>query len=315
MNITLQKIDIGETKPVTGLTLFHRSNEVHLLLARGTELSETSPLPHSGGPMRLVPAGELGDSGDWDAKPVTGQGAGFVTVYLRAESAVTWAMVRRPDGSNDRRLHLEPFAVYDHPHFVKGQLSDQWTATAVKYADGDSIPVVFSDLGPGAGLPTSTPVGNYRSIRDARLLQSGNAYWLFLLIRVPNAIKNPKLRELATGAQMPAILHMVRLNASFEPAGAVTQVFGSLPIYEFDVDAAPNGHIVVFGTTPSGAVFGNGIPQNGKPLPADAWEETRFERPLVSPSVMVHGRRVHLAALANLGKSDASVLYGTIPPQ
>lgn len=113
---------------------------------------------------------------------------------------------------------------------------------------------------------------------------------------------------------MPAILHMVHLNAGFEPTGKVAEVFGSLPIYEFDVDAAPNGHIVVFGTTPGGAVFGTGIPQEGKPLPRDGWAETRFQQPLVSPSILVQGRRVHLAAIANLAKNDASVLYGTVPP-
>ena len=312
MNITLQKIDAGETKPVTGLTLFHRANEVHLLLSRKAELSETSALPHTG-PMQLAPAGELGDGRAWDAKPAAGPG--FLTLYLRAESAVTWAMLKRPDGSQDRRLHLEPFAVYDHPHFVKGQPAGQWTATAVKYADGASIPVVFSNLGADADLPMSKSIGNYRAIRDARLLQNGNTYWLFLLMRVPGAIKSPTLRELPSGAQMPAVLHMVHLNAKFEPSGQVSEVFGSLPIYEFDVDAAPNGHVVIFGTTPTGAVFATGIPQEGKLLPRDTWEETRFEQPLVSPSVLVHGRKVHLAAIANLGKDDASVLYGTIPPQ
>ena len=73
MNITLQKIDAGETKPVTGLTLFHRANEVHLLLSRKAELSETSALPHTG-PMQLAPAGELGDGRAWDAKPAAGPG-------------------------------------------------------------------------------------------------------------------------------------------------------------------------------------------------------------------------------------------------
>jgi hypothetical protein len=316
MNITLKKVDIGETKPVTGLILFHRANEVHLLLSRGTGLSESSQLARGGGPVRLVPAGDLGGNGggSWDAKPAAGQGAAFVTCYLRPESAVTWAMLRRPDGSEDRRLHLEPFAVYDHPRFVKGQRPDQWTATAVKYVDGDSIPVVFSNLADGAALPVSKPIGNYHSIRDARLLQDGTAYWLFLLMRVPNAFPDPKLRELPRGAQMPAILHMVHVNAGFEPTGKITEVFGSLPIYEFEVDVAPNGHIVVFGTTPGGAVFASGIPQEGKPLPRDGWEETKFQQPLVSPSILVQGRRVHLAAIANLAKNDASVLYGTVPP-
>lgn len=317
MNITLQKIDAGEAKSVTGLILFQRSNEAHLLLARGTLLSETAPLSRTGGPMRLVPAGDLGGNGRsaWDARPAPGQNAAFVTLYLQAESAVTWAMLRRPDGSEDSRLHLEPFAVYDHPRFVKGQRPDQWIASAVKYDGGASIPTVFSRGLAVAGFPSSKPIGKYDSIRDARLLQDGAAYWLFLLMRVPNAIDDPKLRELPTGAQMPAILHMVRLNADFRPEGKPTAVFGSLPIYEFDVDAAPNGHIVVFGTTPDGAVFGSGIPQEGKPLPRDAWEETRFEQPLVSPSVLVQGRQVHLAAIANMAKNDASVLYGTLPPQ
>jgi hypothetical protein len=81
------------------------------------------------------------------------------------------------------------------------------------------------------------------------------------------------------------------------------------------LSTAKSGQIVVFGTTPDGAVVAGGIPREGKPLPPGAWEETRLEQPLVSPSVLVQGSRVHLAAIANLAKNDASILYGTLTLQ
>jgi hypothetical protein len=317
MNTTLQKIDIAEAHSITGLILCHRGEEVHLLVSRGTELLECSPRSRVGGPPRLVPAGELGGNGRnaWDARLADDTRAAFAIVYVHPESAVAWVMFRRPNGGEDLRLHLEPFAVYDNPHFVRGQPPSRWMVSAVKYDDEASVPVVFSLGEGGHGLPTSRAVGNYPHIHDARLVQDGANYWLFLLIRVPGAVDNPKVRELPTGGQVPAILHMVRLNADFAPTSKLSEVFGTLPIYEFDVDAEPKGHVVVFGTTPNGVVFGSGIPQEGKPLPREAWRETRFEQPLVSPSVLVQGRQVHLAAIANLAEKDAAVLYGTLPAE
>jgi len=315
MNMALQRIDIADTGSITGLILFHRGEQVHLLLSRGTQLQECSPPSLLGEPPRLVPAGEIGGNGRsaWDARPIEDAPGAIATLYVRAESAVTWVLLRRPDGGQDLRLHREPFAVYDHPHFVKGQPASEWTASAVKYDEGASIPVVFSLGEGGRGLPASEAIGNYDGIRDARLVRDGANYWLFLLIRVPGAVDNPKVRELPSGGQMPAILHMVRLNADFVPTSKLSGVFDNLPVYEFDADAASDGRLVVFATTPNGMVFGRGFPEEGKPLPREAWQETRFEQPLVSPSVLVEGRRAHLAAIANFREKDASVLYGSAP--
>jgi hypothetical protein len=314
MDMPLQKLDVGETRSVTGVMLFARPGAVHLLVSRGTQLGESSSLLPAGGPGPLVRAGELGGNGrvPWDARPAPG-GTDFVTLYIQAESAVTWAMIRRPDGSAGSRLHLEPFAVYDHPRFVKGQPPGRLTVSAVKFDDEASIPMVFTSSDTFAGVFVPKAIGRYRGVRDARIVQQGSGYWLFLLLRVPGAIDNPTVRDLPIGAQAPAILHAVRLNADFSPLGEPTALFGMLPIYQFDADAAPDGRIVVFGTTPAGVVIARGALEPGQPWARDAWQETRIDQPLVSPSVLVQGDVVHLAAIADLEKDGASVLYGTTP--
>ncbi len=171
MEINFRNLKTDDPATVTGLRLVQRSGQPHLLISRGTQLFEAPvPAPNVKGPVQFAGTGALGGLPSWDAKPLQSQKGAYGTLYVRTESTVAWAMFRSPGPPADSRLHFETFAVYDHPRFVKGQRPDQWSVTAVKYADGASIPVIFPRGGIGPANPPEIPVGKYaHPIQDARL--------------------------------------------------------------------------------------------------------------------------------------------------
>ncbi len=314
MQVTFHALDVGTPETVTGIRLVQRSEQPYLLLARRTQLSE-APLPPPDATGRLVftDAGVLGGTPAWDAKPVQGRPGDYATLYVRSESAVAWAMFQTPNPPIDMRLHLEPFAVYDHPRFAKGQQPDQWSVTAVSYQEGASIPVVFPRDGIGPDDPPSVAIGRRsQTIEDARLLRVGNHFWLLVLERDPSVANSTHLRELPSGRRTPAVLSAVHLNAALAPTAPAVKVFGSTPIYEFDVDAVADGSAVVFATTSEGVLFARGALTPAQALSSSAWKITELEAPLVSPSVLVSGAWAHVAAVANLGSPQASVVYGAV---
>lgn len=317
MNIKFRNLETGDPATVTGVRLVQRSGQTHLLLSRRDQLSE-APVPDLGakGQMQFSGAGTLGGLPSWDAKPVQGQKGVYATLYVRAESAVSWAMFRAPAPAKDSRLHLEPFAVYDHPRFAKGQRPDQWSVTAVQYAEGKSIPVIFPRGGISPKDPPAVTIGSYsQPIQDARLVSTDTGFWLFLLMGEPGAIANSKLRKLPSGDRRPGVLSAICLNAALEPTSELSRVFGAAPIYEFDADAAPGGRLVIFATTEEGAIFAHGALEPGKPMPSDFCQVAKLQMPLVSPSVLVNAGSVHVVAIANLALPQASVIYGAVPLQ
>ncbi len=315
MNITLSNLEINETAGVTGVQLVQRSGKLQLLLARGKQLSEAAvPAAGASRPLEFTPAGETYSRSSWDAKPFEGTVGELASVYVRAESAVSWAMFHTPKFAVDSRIHMETFAVYDHPRFVKGQRPDQWSVTAVKYADGLSIPMIFSRGALGGSAPRVKEAGAYPdTVLDARLLQTSDGFWLFLLMNDSGQDQNPTFREPSAGRRAPAVLKALHLNAALEITSVPTRLFGATPIYEFDVDATPGGAVAIFATTQEGAIFAKGILEPGKPMPT--WNTVKLETPLVSPSVVIHGGEASIAAVADMAGPHPSVVYGAVPLQ
>lgn len=312
MQVTFNAIDTTRPEAITGLRLIQRAACPYLLLAQNTELSEALvPVPGAGGVLAFTDAGTLEHDSTWDAKPAPDQPGSYVTLHIQTEGAVAWAMLKAPNSVKSRRLHMEAFAVYGHPRFAKGQQPNEWTITAVSYAHGLSIPVVFPRLRPFD--PPAVEVGRYsETTTDARLLSVANQYWLFVLQLDAIAVGDAPVRQLPHEMQAPGALRAIPLDEAFQPIAPGVAVFGTTPIYEFDVDAAPDGSAVIVATTSNGVVFGRGVLTPGKPLPSNAWEITEVEVPLVSPTVLVNGGFAHVAAIANLGLPDAAVLYGAV---
>lgn len=313
MNIRLSNLEVSEAVGITGVRLVHRSGKVQVILARGGQLSEAS-VPAAGRIRSLdfTSAGEIDSGSSWDAKPFESTVGELALVYIRAESAVSWAMFHTPKLSVDSRIHMETFAVYNHPRFVRGQGPNQWSVTAVKYADGLSIPTIFSRgaLGPSAPR-VKEAVSTHDAVLDARLVQIQDGFWLFLLINESGQTENPAMRDMPSGRRTTAVLRALHLNAALEQTGEPTAVFGATPIYEFDADSAPEGRLAIFATTQGGAIFANDALQTGKPI--RDWSAEKFGKPLVSPSVLVHDGEAHIAAIAGMNTPDASVVYGIVP--
>lgn len=312
MQVTLSAIDSIRPEAIRDLRLTQRVAQPYLLLARDAELSEALlPTPGSSRRLSFADVGVLERPSAWDAKPSLDRPGAYVTLHVQMESAIAWAMLKTPDSAKSRRLHMETFAVYDHPRFAKGQQPDEWTITAVSYTKGLSIPVVFPRLRPFD--PPAVEVGRYsETILDARLLSVSHEYWLFLLQPDSTAISKAPVRQTPYGIQEPASLRVIHLDAAFQPTAPAAAVFGSTPIYEFDVDAAADGSAVVFATTSEGVLFARGVLAPGKPLPSNAWAITEMPAPLVSPSVLVNGGLAHVAAISNLGLPQAAVVYGVV---
>jgi hypothetical protein len=313
MSILFADLEIDDAASVTGVQLVQRAGQAQLLLARGSSLFETTP----GKARGLTPAGSVGSPASWDAKPLAEVPGVLATVHVQSESAVAWAMLRAPEFHGDSRLHPETFAVYDHPRFVRGQRRDQWAVTAVRYDNGRSIPTVFprEAFGPtGPQAPQSIEVGSFaQPVQDMRLVQVGNGFWLLVLVADPAAAQDRQPRQLAAGSRMPGALLVQQFDAALQAISQPTALLGTVPVYEFEADAGPADGLVIFATTPEGVVYASGKPDPAKALPAGTVHQTKVDRLLVSPAVLVQGGQAHLAALADAATPKAAVLHGTVP--
>lgn len=330
MNINFHTLESDEPSTLTGLRLVQRSDQPYLLLSRESRLFE-APLPAQGGgeALALTEAVELGGFPEWDAKPLPGEPGVCISLYIEGHSAVSWAKMRLPGAEvlsspaegtfsppgrfMDDRLHQESFAVYGQPRFAKGQRPDQWSVTAVSSKDGMSLPIVFPRDGIEGVNEFEVGLGEYPdSIEDARLVCGSSCYWLFLLMGDPDPMVDGKSRDLPSGARGPSALSMVELDDLLTPLGDPIRLFDSASIYEFDVDASPDGRLTVFATTNEGAIVAQAKPESGDPMPEAFWKTIPLEKPLCSPSVMVLGGASHIAAIENFAQPEAAVVAGTL---
>jgi hypothetical protein len=281
MDIKLLPLTLDDAASVTGVQLFNGSG-VHLLAASGGELSV---IPEGPGNAERVPAMQLGGGHAWDGRQLDGGPLGgtfFTAVYVQAGSATSSIMSKTAKARSGIRLHQETFAVYVQPHYVKGKITTL-PVTAIHLKGGRAQVVLFS-YDPAAGAPTERPAGEPAALMtDARLLQDATGYWMFTLAP---AESEAAPRETGTATRVAGLLHAVRLDAELKPHGASFLIFGDHPVYEFDIEGAPGNQVALFATTPAGAIYARAALKDG-PLPADAWKETRFARPLSSPSYVV----------------------------
>jgi hypothetical protein len=302
MNIDLQPVPVPSAASLNG---------VQLLDGKGVEL-----LAGSGGTLSLIPEGQseaqaratlrLGGlpGKTWDALL---DGGALHAVYTEPGSAVCWIMSQRSEVEGATRLHSETFAVYLQPHYVKGAVSADAPVTAIRHQAGKAQVVYFprSDRETVA-LRVGEPAA---SITDSRLLRDSNGYWLFTLARAPGAATP---RQTPSGRRTGGILHAIRLGKDLKSVGvAAIPILGAQPVYEFDVDRAPDGQTAIFATTQRGAIYASGA-LSDSPLPPEAWKETVFERPLSSPSLLLRNGVAYCAAIENMRKPDARVLRGRI---
>ncbi len=306
MNIKLLPLPLDDAASVTRVQLFIGSG-VQLLAASGGELSVITEGP---GHADRVPAMQLGGGQAWDARRLDGGPLGgtfFTAVYVQAGSATSSIMSKTAKARSGTRLHEEAFAVYVQPHYVKGRITTL-PVTAIHLKDGRAQAVLFS-YDPQSGAPTMRPAGDPAPLMtDARLLADATGYWMFTLVP---AESEAAPRETGTATRAPGLLHAVRLDAHLKPHGDAFPVFGDHPVYEFDIDAAPENQAAIFATTPAGAIYAQSA-LNDAPLPADAWKETRFARPLSSPSLLIHDGIPQLAAIEQPAEPEARILRGRV---
>lgn len=241
----------------------------------------------------------------WDARRA--EDGSIATVYSEPGSAVSWIKLRKTAGGGAIRLNPESFALYVHPHFVKGP---KFQVTAIHLVDDRAQVVLFS---PGSmKVPLSSPIGDQeRSITDARLLAGTDGYWLFTLSRVPGVGGDAEPRETVSGSGMPEILHMTQLSEDLKPLGKPVPVLGVRPVYEFDVDVTPDHEVAVLATTPAGLIYARSALKEA-PIPEKLITETPFEHPLSSPSLVVHDGKPLCAVIENIGTPAARILKGQI---
>ena len=217
MDIKLLPLTLDDAASVTGVQLFNGSG-VHLLAASGGELSV---IPEGPGNAERVPAMQLGGGHAWDARQLDGGPLGgtfFTAVYVQAGSATSSIMSKTAKARSGTRLHQETFAVYVHPHYVKGKITTL-PVTAIHLKGGRAQVVLFS-YDPVAGAPTERPAGEPAALMiDARLLQDATGYWMFTLAP---AESEAAPRETGTATRVAALLHAVRLDAELKPHGAAS---------------------------------------------------------------------------------------------
>ena len=303
MDIKLLPVPLDGAASVGGVRLFDREG-VKLLVSSPEGLSV---IDGGASKAHLVPAMELDSSGGWDARWTQG---GFATVYTQPGSAVSWVMSRNSGAPVATRINDEAFANYSQPRFAKGLLVGL-PITAIYNKNGLSQVVLFS-RDPQTRESSTSKLGKpMAAIMDARLLRDSTGYWLFTLAHVPHSSNPSDVVTTVSGATNAAVLLAQRLDQELKLLGEVIRVFGDHPVHEFDVDAAPNGEVVIFATTPAGAIYGRGT-LTGGPLPAKAWKETLFKFRLASPSLLLHDGSAYLAAVEKPGEPDTRVLRGQI---
>lgn len=310
MQINFNTLPIDTPETVSGLKLVQRSEQPYVALSRGRLLFEAplpTPITHS---LIFTQVDILNDN-VLDARPAEKPGS-YVTLHTESGSAVVWAMIKIPEfGSH--RLHPETFAVYGGSHFAKGQGKGEWSVTSILFKSGKCTPIIFPRL-ETFNRPYVALQEYSDSIEEIRLLKAAHDYWLFILRHDSASRKfDAPARGVASDVKRPAILKVIHLNEEFQPTTAEIDIFGPTPIYEFDVDAAPDGSAVVFATTPEGVLFARGKLNPGKAFESDRWQITKVDAPLTSPSVLVFGASAHVAAIANVDLPHAAVIYSVVP--
>jgi hypothetical protein len=295
MTIKLQPVAFEKPASVTGVRLL---NGAHVQTLAGSQGS----LMWVGGDQADAATKVLqvgGPGSTWDAH--LGEDGNLTAVYTQPGSAVSWIMLRKMEEAKGTRLNADAFAVYVRPHFVKGP---KLQVTAIRLADGKAQVMMLS--------PSSAPVGEEQgSITDARLLVVADGYWLFTLSRVPGVGGDAAPRETVSGKQMPGILQVTQLGEDLKPLGKPVPVFGPRPVYEFDVDVAPDHEVAVLATTPSGLIYARSALKE-TPVPEKLITETPFDHPLSSPSLVVHDGKPICAVIENLGTPEARILKGQV---
>ncbi len=304
--------DFGNSSLTRSLQWVRRpvlGHDPSLVLDQGRHLLEAT----LGSSVATVPAGHAGTS--WDVKAFGDDPGVLVQLHVRAESAVTWVMVQPPvPGRGPTRLHLETFAVYGHPHFVRGQRDDQWAVTAVQYVDGNAVSTLFPrGAYPALGNRARPMDRCAASVHDMKLVQAGRRFWLLRLMGTPALAQRGPSRILANGPRRPSELAATLLDEHLQSSGPACLLLGDTPVYEFDAGATAEGGLVVCATTPEGAVLAVGTPGPDGAMPPDRLRTQACEAPLTSPSVLVLGDTAHVAALAAAGTSAACVRYGALP--
>lgn len=295
MTIKLQPVAFEKPASVTGVRLLNGANvqtlagsQGNLMWVGGDQADSAAKALRVGGP-----------GSTWDAH--LGEDGNLAAVYTQPGSAVSWIMLRKTGEAKGTRLNADAFAVYVRPHFVKGP---KLQVTSIRLADGKAQVMMLS--------PSSAPVGEEQgSITDARLLAGADGYWLFTLSRVPGVGGDAAPRETVSGKQMPGILHVTRLGEDLKLLGKPVPVFGLRPVYEFDVDAAPDHEVAVLATTPAGLIYARSALKE-TPVPEKLVTETPFEHPLSSPSLVVHDGKLICAVIENIGTPEARILKGQI---
>ncbi len=304
MNIKLLPLPLDDVS-VTSVQLFEGIG-VQLLVASKDGLSvitQGKPTPE------IIPTMKLGGSGaTWEARRL--EDGSFTAVYTQPGSAVCWVMSKRSGESEGIRLHTEAFAVYLQPHYVKGPVSES-RVTAIQHKGGLAQVVLFT-RDPSTRLASTVRIGGTaESIMDARLLQDSAGYWLFLLAAAPGEAGSADPRVTATGSRMAGLLHAVRLDGKLNPIRNSIQVLSGRPIYEFDIEPAPDDQIAIFATTPAGAIYARGALKD-IPLKEGAWKESLFAQPLSSPSLLLRKGIAYFAAVEGVKTPNARVLRGQI---
>ena len=298
MDLSLAAVPVNDAAAVTAVQLL-QGERTELLAATAGQVSLVAT---ADGQARLNPTMSLDSSSTWEIRRFDD---GLTVLYTEAGSATSWVMSKSSTLPRGARIHEDTFVVYLQPHFVRGPGSPSGM-TAIRHRDGISQVMHFSydaanrqNVVREIGRPATT-------ILDARLLRDAAGYWLFTLLHAPDEATAP-----VRGARLATILTAERLDDALNARGDAIRVFGSRPVYEFDVQAAADGEIAVLATTPAGAIVGRGR-LTDMPLPADQWKETPFAAPLSSPSLLISDGSTHAAALERAGEPAARLLRGRV---
>jgi len=265
-----------------------------------------------------------------DAKPVLTwqlpQRMGMAQWDAVAASPTALAVVSTDPGSSRSPLRFgvsdrpaevsltgrDPSGVFQRPRFVKGRAEAEAAVSSVRSDEHPPRVVVFGSALQADSAATDVPVTG-GILERALIVRFGPGYLLFYkLPGTPegggNSNQVPPERRVRSlnGPVRSGPMYCLRLDAHFQRRGEAARLAGP-DVFEFDVDAG-QGRLILFATTLGGFRLGIGADGGNDELPGWSFRDIDRPEPLESPSVLVTGGQIHLAAIESSVSHPARIL-------
>jgi hypothetical protein len=223
----------------------------------------------------------------WD---VAQQGGAYLLAVTIARGGNNGLTVVSPDG---RQIPLRPARSADdlsRPRFVRHLKPDTDARISAIMAHGE---VVVFDLS-----------GKYTTVAPAIaavIVESAGGFSLIGKERIPGPVRGQDIS--------PGKLLLTKLDAQFKAVGKPQPLLHGATIFEFDAVPVPQG-VALFATTGPGLsaiVF-----DSGKDTEPPVELQVVSRQPMISPSILMSGGSIHLAALTGAGSADAALRIGEL---